>query len=58
MKIKWIGKRRLVPKVGILQKGNVRNVPDDTARALIKQGLAEPVTYSKKKSKTKDKGVI
>ena len=54
MKIKWIGKRRLVPKLGILQNGNVRNLPDDTARALIKQGLAEPVTYSKKKSKTRE----
>ena len=54
MKIKWIGKRRLVPKLGILQNGNVRNLPDDTAKALIKQGLAEPVTYSKKKSKTRE----
>ena len=55
MKIKWIDKqRRLIPKVGILQNGDIRNLPDDIAKALIKQGQAEPVTYSKKKSKTKE----
>ncbi len=54
MKIKWIGKRRLVPRLGILQENDERTIPDDIAKALIKQGLAEPVTYNKKKLKTKE----
>jgi hypothetical protein len=55
MKIKWIGDKRLVPRIGILQHGDVRQLPDDTARGFIKQGLAEKfVIKENKKSKTKE----
>ena len=55
MKIKWIGNKRLVPKFGILQYGDVRQLPDDTAKAFIKQGLARKFVIKKnKKSKTKE----
>lgn len=55
MKIKWIGGKRFVPKIGILQEGDVRKLPDDTAKGFIKQGLARKFVIKKnKKSKTKE----
>jgi len=55
MKIKWIGGKRHIPKIGILQEGDIRQLPDDTARAFIKQGLARKfVIKQNKKTKTKE----
>ena len=43
MMIKWVGDQREVPKVGLCTKGDTKEVPEDTGKGLIKQGLA--VTY-------------
>lgn len=51
MKIKWIGGKRYVPRVGILQEGDVRNLPEDIARGFVKQGLAEKLIKKHKKQK-------
>lgn len=40
-KIEWIGDTRQVPTVGILAKGDVRNVPEEIAEGLIKDKLAK-----------------
>jgi hypothetical protein len=54
MKIKWIGPERVIPKIGIFNNGDVREVDNQTARDLIGQGLAMRYTKPKaKKSKTK-----
>lgn len=42
-----------VPGVGLLEAGKARDIPDDIARGLIKQGLAkkasEPILEKEKK---------
>jgi len=40
MKIEWVGNKREVPKVGILNSGDIREVPNEVGKAYIKQGLA------------------
>jgi hypothetical protein len=40
MTIKWTGDQREVPKLGIFTAGDIRELPDDIAKALINQGMA------------------
>ncbi|NIS51679.1 MAG: hypothetical protein GWN94_11320 [Phycisphaerae bacterium] len=51
MKIKWIGGMRMIPRLGILQYGDVRVVPDDIAKGFIKQGLARKFIVKRNKQK-------
>ena len=41
MKIKWINGRKLIPKVGEVDFGDVLEVAEDLGKALIKQGQAK-----------------
>ena len=52
MKIKWLIEDREVPKVGIMSTGEVKEVKEDIAKALIGQGIAEEV----KPKAVKEKG--
>lgn len=55
MKIEWIGPTRLVPRLGILEKGAVRVVDDEIGKSLVKQKLAKNLNIKrKKKSKSKE----
>ena len=47
MKIEWVGNKREVPKVGILNSGDIREVPNEVGKAYIKQGLAVEIKKSK-----------
>jgi hypothetical protein len=49
MKIKWTDGLRLVPGVGTLDRDDERDIPDEIAQALIKQGQAEKVTKKPRK---------
>ena len=58
MKIKWTGPQRLVPKVGILNTNDIRDIQDDIAKGLIDAGLATAVVNKKairKESESKNK---
>ncbi len=41
MKIKWTDGRKEIPKLGILNTGDIRDVSEDIGRAFIKQGQAK-----------------
>lgn len=41
MKIKWINGRKLIPKVGEVDFGDVLDIAEDLGKALIKQGQAK-----------------
>jgi len=41
MKIEWIEGEREVPGVGLMQTGDIRNVPSDIGQNLIRQGVAK-----------------
>lgn len=47
MKIKWIDGQRDVVGVGMLNTGDVRDIPGDIAERLIKQGQAKKVKPKK-----------
>lgn len=49
MKIKWINGRKLIPKVGEVDFGDVFEVAEDLGKALVKQGQARKVTEKKSK---------
>ncbi len=49
MKIKWTDKKKEVPKVGILNTGDIRDVSESIGRAFIKQGQAKKVVEKKLK---------
>ncbi len=49
MKIKWTDKKKEVPKVGILNTGDVREVPDDLGKGFIRQCQAKKVVEKKLK---------
>ncbi len=54
MKIQWTDKKRSIPKVGVLEQDDIRDIPDEIAKGLIKQGQAKPF-YKSKKTKSKIK---
>ncbi len=41
----------MIPRLGILQYGDVRVVPDDIAKGFIKQGLARKFIVKRNKQK-------
>ena len=47
MKIRWKDRQKEVPGIGMCVKGLEYSVPDDKAKKLIKQGLAEEVKKKK-----------
>ncbi len=47
MKIKWTDGRKEIPKLGILNTGDIRDVSEDIGRAFIKQGQAKKVKGSR-----------
>ena len=50
MIIKWLDEARLIPKVGRLETGQTRDLPDDMAAQFIQQGQAEQVKPTTKKT--------
>ncbi len=40
MKIKWLIEDRLIPGIGLLKSGDVKDVPDEIGLNLIRQGEA------------------
>lgn len=52
-KIEWVGPTRVIPKVGVAEKGSVLDLPCELADKIISQGLAKPVVKS-----IKDKGDV
>lgn len=52
MEIKWIGEERMIPNLGILQAGDIREVSDKMGTDLIRQGLAVKSSVKDKKSDT------
>ena len=56
MKIKWIDGQKEVPNLGVLNTGDVRDVPVDVAQNLIKQGQAKQLKKKTKKTGTKKEG--
>lgn len=48
MKIKWMIEPREVPGIGLMESGDVREIPDALAEALIKQKQAKAVIKPKK----------
>ena len=55
MKIKWIAEEREVPYCGVFQDGDIRDISDEVAKGLIRQGLAVPFVEEKpKKSNVKE----
>ena len=53
MKIEWTFETRETPKLGLISKGDIREIEDDYAEELIKSGLAKE--YKIKKVKTEGK---
>ena len=51
MKIKWLIEEREIPGLGILNLDDIKDLPEETAKNLIKQGIAEEVKKPKKKEK-------
>lgn len=49
MKIKWTDKKKEIPKIGILNTGDVREVPEDLGKGFIKQGQAKKFVEKKLK---------
>ena len=49
MKIKWLDGLKHVPRIGTLNTDDVKTVPDDIGRALIKQGQAVEIKPKTKK---------
>jgi hypothetical protein len=53
MKIKWTDGKKLIPKVGEVNTGDILEVSAEVGNALVKQGQAK--RYSVKKSKGGEK---
>ena len=51
MKIKWIGPKRFVPRLGEIDTDDIRDIPADMAKGFISQRLAKIYKPSKKKKK-------
>jgi len=54
MKIKWVAGRKMIPRIGIINTGDVLEVSTEVGNALIKQGQASK--YIKKPAKKKEGG--
>jgi len=51
MKIEWTDGQKELPKIGILNTGDIREVPEEIGLAYIKQGQAVEVKKEKKEMK-------
>lgn len=54
MKIKWLLDGRHIPHVGFISMGQEIDVPNEIAKALIKQNCAKKVIKLRKPIKTKE----
>jgi len=52
--VKWIGESRMIPNYGMGVAGETKVLPVDIADSFIKQGLAEDVKTSAKKTTKKE----
>lgn len=50
-KIRWTGPERVVPTLGVLTTGDIREVQEHVAKSLIYQGLAVRAEQPKKEAK-------
>ena len=47
MKIRWLIEEREIPGIGLINLNDIKELPEQTAENLIKQGLAEEVIEEK-----------
>jgi len=54
MKIKWIADVRELPGIGVVHKGDIKDVPDHIGRSYVYQGLADKLKDAAQPVKTKE----
>ncbi len=54
MKIKWIADERELPGIGVVRKGDIKDVPDHIGRSYVYQGLADKLKDAAQSVKTKE----